>query len=95
MNRRISGRAPFDYCGVQVRGDKMKKKNLAILLAILYLTVVLVAGNSIYFKCFPETTSCQSYSPVVTLLFFSIPAASMVALYLVVPRIFHKAFTNH
>jgi hypothetical protein len=73
----------------------MKKRNLAILLAILYLAVVLIAGNSITFTCFPETTNCQSYSPFVALLFFSIPAASMVALYLVVPRIFPKAFANH
>ncbi len=73
----------------------MRKRNLAILLAILYLAVVLVAGNSIYFTCFPEATRCQSYSLVDTLLFFSIPAASAVALYLVVPRIFPKAFANH
>ncbi len=98
MNRHISSRAPFGCCGVQVGGEKMKKRNLAILLVILYPAVVLIAGNSITsitFTCFPETTRCQSYSPVDTLLLFSIPAALTVALYLVVPRIFRKAFTNH
>ncbi len=73
----------------------MKKRNFAILLAVLYVTVVLVAGDSITFTCFPETTNCQSYSPVDALLLFTIPAASMVALYLVVPRIFPKAFARY
>ncbi|MDA4125344.1 MAG: hypothetical protein OK438_07880 [Thaumarchaeota archaeon] len=77
------------------RGEKMKKRNLAIVLVIIYVAVVVVAGNSVTFTCFPETTNCQSYSPVDTLLLFSIPAASMVALYLVVPRTFPKAFANH
>jgi len=75
----------------------MKKIHLAIILLAVYLFFVVIIGFFAPFgslSCFPESTSCQSYSPTYTAEFLAVPAAIVFGVYVVLTKAVEDRVSN-